>query len=176
MYIGSISPGDRAAMNREMQIIREVNIEAEGFYKNAVTLGDHAAYALGREHRSQMTGLENIADTALKTSDIFDYIKRQTARFPYWQKNFPDQDPPVTTVFGKRLNDYLEDNLAESQKKLCSDNRLKIANKTHNDRHLRQHVYLLLIRQFIHQMVVQYEYRVSFLDKQEGSKRVNAHS
>ena len=49
-------------MNPEMKIIREVNIQAENFYNEAVKLGDHAAYALKAQHRSQMTNLENIAD------------------------------------------------------------------------------------------------------------------
>ena len=70
----------------EMQVIREVNIQAEAMYENAVQLGDHAAYVLGKKHRSQMTSLESIAESALKTSDILDYVKKQTARFDYWRR------------------------------------------------------------------------------------------
>ena len=70
-------------MNPEMKIIREVSIQAEDFYDDAVKLGDHAAFALKATHRSQMTSLENIAESTFKTSDIFDYIKKQTSRFPY---------------------------------------------------------------------------------------------
>jgi hypothetical protein len=44
-------------MNREMQIILEVNIQAEKFYDQAIRLGEHAAFVLGRDRRSQMTGL-----------------------------------------------------------------------------------------------------------------------
>jgi hypothetical protein len=161
-------------MNEKMQIIREVNIEAENFYKDAVMLGDHAAYALRWTHRSQMTGLENIADTALKTSDIFDYIKRQTTRLPYWQKSFPKEGHP-NTGFGERLKDYLEKDLKERRNTLCNQ-RLGIGDTTYEDKLKRLQVYLMLIRQFIRQMVVQYEYRVSFLDNQEGNKSVNAHS
>ena len=72
--------------NKPGEDIREVNIQAEEFYKDAVDLGTHAAYTLKDNHRSQMTGLENIAESALKYSDIFDYIKRQTARYSYWQQ------------------------------------------------------------------------------------------
>ena len=67
-------------MNREMQIIREVNIQAEEFYQTAQDLGNHAAYALKAAHRSQMTGLESVAESSFKTSDILDYIKKQTTR------------------------------------------------------------------------------------------------
>ena len=69
-------------MNPEMKIIREVSIQAEDFYDDAVKLGDHAAFALKAAHRSQMTSLENIAESTFKTSDIFDYIKKQTSTFP----------------------------------------------------------------------------------------------
>lgn len=152
-------------MNKEMRIIREVNREAEEFYPQATELGDHAAYALQRVHRSQMTGLENIADTALKTADIFDYIKRQTARFSYWQKGFPGHGDQAAQAFGLRLNDTLS-NLTQRLNVLCQ--RLEVGNETDQDRYLRQRIYLLLIRQFIRQMVVQYEFRVTPLDRQGG--------
>ena len=148
-------------MNEEMKIIREVNIAAEQFYKDAIAIGDHAAYALGKTHRSQMTGLENIADTALKTSDILDYIKRQTTRFSYWQKSFPRPGESAAS-FGERLKEYIEGDLEKVRVQLCSERRLNFADKTYEDKTKRQHVYLLLIRQFIRQMVVQYEYRVTF--------------
>jgi hypothetical protein len=61
-------------MNSEMKIISEVNIQAEDFYDDAVALGDLAAVMLEENHRSQMTSLENIAESTLKTSDVFDYI------------------------------------------------------------------------------------------------------
>jgi hypothetical protein len=157
--------------HKKLQIIREVKIEAESFYGTATQLGDHAAYAVGT-HRSQMTGLENIADTALNTADIFDYIKRQTARLPYWHTGFREEK----TGFGERLKNYLENDLKSRLNTLC-DNRLNIGDKEYKDKLKRQQIYLMLIRQFIRQMVVQYEYRISFLDKkQEGNKSVNAHS
>src|SRR5438270_10701093 len=97
-------------MNPEMKIIREVHIQAENFYSDAVRLGDHAAYVLRAQHRSQMTNLENIAESAFKATDIFDYIKKQTARFSYWPQPFPD-DRHGKISFGERLTRYLQDNL-----------------------------------------------------------------
>ncbi len=152
--------------NRAMQIIREVNIQAENAYEDAVQLGDHAAYALKKNHRSQMTGLENIAESALKTSDIFDYIKRQTARFLYWRQSFPTHSD---LVFGERLKRYLEEELSKKRDTICSPNRLNIGNKTDEDKQLRRRVYLLLIRQFIRQMVVEYEYRVNIEGDRKGA-------
>src|SRR2546428_2762963 len=92
-----------------MKIIREVNIHAEAFYEEAKKLGDHAADAFGEKHRSQITGLENIAESAFKTSDILDYIKRQTARHDHWRKD----------NFGKKLIEKLETELANRQKAIC---------------------------------------------------------
>lgn len=161
-------------MNKQMQIIREVNIEAEEFYQQAIDLGRHAANVLTKGHRSQMTGLENIADTALKTADVFDYIKRQTARFPDWQQVDPKSEQP-DIAFGLRLITTLEA-LKSRRDNLCDAKRLDIGEKTPKDKHLRQYVYLLLIRQFIHQMVVHYEFYLNFPNGIEGSKRSNAHA
>lgn len=149
-------------MKQEMQIILEVSNQAEYFYKDAIDLGDHAAYALTVRHRSQMTGLENIAESALKASDVLDYVKRQTARFAYWRQDFPNGEAPKES-FGERLKAYLEDDLAKRRDTICRD-KLKIGDKTDKERQVRRRVYLLLIRQFLRHMVAQYEYRVSFSD------------
>ncbi|SRR5712692_3121339 len=155
-------------MNPEMKIIREVNIQAENFYDDAVKLGDHAANALKAAHRSQMTGLEGIAESALKTSDIFDYIKKQTARFSYWRQAFPEEKES-DQGFGERLKDYLEKDLADKLTIICDPKRLNIGNKTDTDKEERRRIHLLLIRQFIRQMVVEYEYRVSIGSKKRES-------
>ena len=145
-------------MNLEMRIIREVNIQAEDFYEDAVALGDHAAYALKAVHRAQVTGLENVAESAFKTSDVFDYIKKQIARFSYWRAAFPEyKDPNIG--FGERLKYYLEHPLAETMKRACSN--LDIGDASDEEKQRRRHVYLLLIRQFVRQMAAEYEYQVS---------------
>jgi hypothetical protein len=147
-------------MNKEMQIIREVNVQAENFYDDAVQLGDHAAYALTRAHRSQLTGLENIAESALKASDVLDYIKRQTARFLYWRQSFP-REKASQEAFGERLKNYLEGELKTKRNAICHPKVLNIGEETDEDKTLQRYIYLLLIRQFIRQMVAEYEYRVS---------------
>ena len=163
-------------MNREMQIILEVNREAEEFYEDATRLGDHAAYALTGRHRSQITGLENIADSALKASDVLDYIKRQTARFQYWRQNFSDRQPhggpgyPGSDLaFGERLKLYLEKALVVKRDEICGEKRLNIPGTTDEAKHLRRRIYLLLIRQFVHQMAAQYEYRVALANDKKGA-------
>ena len=166
-------------MKQEMKIILEVNSQAESFYADAIQIGDHAAYALRDErgkssHRSQLTGLENVAESALKTSDVLDYVKRQTARLSYWQQSFPASASAGGSdkSFGERLKDYIEDRLAGMRDSICED-KLKIGDKTDEDRHMRRRVHLLLIRQFVRQVVVQYEYRVSIASTKKGE---NAHA
>ncbi len=148
-------------MNLEMRIIREVNIEAEDFYEDAISLGDHAAFALGgsekSSRRSQVTNLESIAESAFKTSDVFDYLKKQIARFPHWRQPFPEH-PDATLGFGERLKRYLEQNLAERLKAMCA--RLE-EEHTIVDQQTRRRIHLLLIRQFLRQMAAEYEYQVS---------------
>src|SRR5258708_39444003 len=106
-------------MNDEMKLIREVNIQAENAYEHAVQMGDRAAHSFqllntpGKKnnHRSQMTNLENIAESAFKTSDIFNYIKRQTARQDYWRQALPGYPVPgrkdnTDVGFGEGLREY----------------------------------------------------------------------
>lgn len=170
-----MSNDDIMNKSRKMQVIREVNIEAEDFYEEAKQLGDHAAWALTGKRRSQMTGLENIADSAFKTSDVFDYIKRQTARVEQWKKIIPKNNnwSPVQTlyiedVFGVRLLKYLENDLRGRRESVCGADRLDVGNKARDDEpYLERYIYLLLIRQFVHQMVAQYEFRVGMSDEEE---------
>lgn len=151
-------------MNSEMKIIRAVNIEAEDFYEDAVRLGNHAAYALPVRHRSQMTGLENIAESTFKTSDVFDYIKKQTARSSQWKRADPKHKKDPNQGFGERLKEYLEKDLRRRLDTLC-EKQLEIGNTTDEEKQKRRHIHLLLMRQFIRQMVVQYEYQVSLGNK-----------
>jgi hypothetical protein len=153
-------------VNKEMQIIREVNAQAELFYGDAVNLGQHAAQALKAAHRSQLTGLENIAESAYKTTDILDYIKKQTARFAYWRQGFSQSEQP-DEGFGERLKNYLERELLKKRDSISK--RLINGDKTDEEKQERQRIYLLLMRQFIHQMVVEYEYRVSYDNRQKGA-------
>ena len=86
--------------HRELKIIIEVNEAAESFYLESVKLGEHAAQVITNKHRSQLTNLENVANSAFKSSDVFDYIKRQTARYNFWRQPHRSQSEQA---FGERL-------------------------------------------------------------------------
>src|SRR2546423_9208733 len=166
-------------MNREMKIIYEVSNQAEKFYEDAIDLGDHAAHVLKATRRSQMTSLENIAESTFKTSDVFDFIKKQTARFSYWRQAMPENqfssgNKKANQPFGLRLKDYLEQDLKITADELCDPSCLDIGNTTDKEKQERRHIHILLIRQFIRQMVAQYEFRVSAvgnLSSASSSKR-----
>lgn len=143
-------------MNREMQIILEVDNQAAIFYHDAERLGNHAATVLKRS-RAQLTGLETIAESTSKTSDVFDYIKKQTARNNSWRQTHGDSP---NEGFGARLKKYLETSLKNRADSLC-EGPLKIGGQSEEDLRKRRSIHLLLMRQFIRQMVVQYEFQVN---------------
>lgn len=149
-------------MNRTIKIIREVNDQAENFYRDAVGLGDHAADALGKARRAQMTSLENIAESALKRTDVFDFIKKQIARHDDWRKPFKD----TKQGFGERLQAFLEEKLPP--RITIIQNSLGTDDTVDKDQEHKE-IYLMLIRQFIRQVVVQYEYRAN-TDKNSSEK------
>ena len=152
-------------MNKRMELIIRVNKEAgkDDFYAASQRLGLLAAQSFrdeqGRErqnrHRAQMTGLENIAETTLKVTDVLDYIKKQTARQKGWQNKVGKQGER----FGESLKTYIESGLQPFVDSVCSNG--FINDSTLEDKLERQRVYLELIRQLIRQLVVQYEYQIS---------------
>jgi hypothetical protein len=153
-------------MNHEMKIIYEVSNQAEKYYQDAIDLGDHAAHVLKAVHRSQMTSLENIAESTFKTSDVFDFIKKQTARFSYWRQSMPENAPTpenkkASQPFGLRLKDFLEQDLKQAADDVYARSPLPAGSTTDKEMLERRRIHLLLIRQFIRQMVAQYEFRVS---------------
>lgn len=139
--------------NSRMRIVRSVALEADAFYDDAKKLGELAARSLGQNKRSQATGLESIANSSQKVSDVFDYVKLRTARQKEWQKD----------NLGKELITNLE-KLALKRDRICAD--LHIEGQTFEGRTIHQEVYILLIRAFVSQFAAQYEYAVSISEKQ----------
>lgn len=143
--------------NYQLKRIREISNQADVIYENAVKLGKHAFHAFGgrAEHRAQMTGLESIANSTYKVSDVYDYVKKQTARHDQWQKTDAKSGSPNES-FGLRLLNLLQGELAT--KAVAIAKRLEVSGTTDEDKQERRHLHLLLIREFIRQMVVEYEF------------------
>jgi hypothetical protein len=155
-------------MKKRIELIIRVNKEAgsDDFYQKSQELGKLAAQSFreeqGRErqqrHRAQMTGLENIAETTLKVTDVLDYIKKQTARQKGWQKKVGANGE----LFGELLIKEIESELKTFLSRVCNG---FIEGTTDEVKQERQEAYLLLVRQFIRQLVVRYEYEVSQVEE-----------
>lgn len=129
----------------EMKVIKEVSLKSDQFYNKAKELGEIAAKAIGSGHKAQMKNLENITLSSLKVSDVLDYIKKQVSRFDNWNSN----------NFGNRLKETIENSILQDRDEICSN--LDI-DKSSAD---AQHIYLTLIREFISQITVHYEYTLT---------------
>ena len=146
-------------MNQQMKILKEIAqvTDRDDFYNRTKELGEVASQAFGSRHRSQMTNLENIANSTLKVTDVLDYIKKQVARddrHQTWRKN----------KFGERLKDYIEQSLRSQRREICG----KLGSVEENSSE-GQRIYLSLIRAFVSQLVVHYEYQVTVGGKRDGS-------
>ncbi len=114
-------------MKNRIELIIRVNKQAgsEEFYKKSQELGLLAAQSFRGEqgherqqrHRAQLTGLENVAETTLKVTDVLDYIKKQTARQKGWQKEVGSHGER----FGESLKTYIESGLEPFVNKICLD-------------------------------------------------------
>ncbi|MBV9688663.1 MAG: hypothetical protein JO202_03025 [Ktedonobacteraceae bacterium] len=163
-------------MTKRMKLIIRVNEQAgsEEFYKKSQHLGLLAVQCFREEqerHRSQMTGLENIAETTLKVTDVLDYIKKQTAhqREKQGQREQQGWKKKVGAngeLFGQVLKEDIETGLDSFINKVCEN---FINSTTDEGKQERQEVHLLLIRQLIRQLVVRYEYEMSLIE--EKAKR-----
>lgn len=158
-------------MKKRIVLILRVNKEAgsDEFYSESQKLGILAAQSFREErieqqqrHRAQLTGLENIAETTLKVTDVLDYIKKQTARQRGWQKEVGENKER----FGESLKKQIESGLEPFVNNVCNG---FIDPTTPEGKQDRQQAYLELVRQFIRQLVVRYEYEMSKEDERVRS-------
>jgi len=129
-----------------LHILREVALRADSFQPQAEDLGSKAARALTDSKRAQITGLESMANSALKVTDVLDFIKLRSARQEEWR----------TGNWGALLLEFVRDNLREQRNQICAT--LKIdAPSPHS-----QEVHLMLIREFVRQLSAHYEYECKY--------------
>jgi len=134
---------------KRMQILLEVAFEADRFYGQIQTLGNKAAEALTGRKRSQLTNLQGIANSALKVSEVLDYIKTQTAR----DKKANRDHGWHRDDFGRTLLQFIEVTLAQTKTSIYQ----RINNLTDYD---QQEIHLLLIREAVRQLTAQYEFKL----------------
>ncbi len=133
-------------MTRELQLVRAVALEADGFYEKSGEFGTKASGSFPGKQRAQMKNLEYIANSALKVADVLDYVKKQIGKDdpkkPVWKKD----------DFGEKLLTHLETDVRKRAGTLT-------VNPPVTDRAESQRVQLQLVREFIRQMVAQYEFQ-----------------
>jgi hypothetical protein len=129
-----------------MEMLRQVALRADTFYGKAEQLGKRAAGALGSGKRAQISGLQATANSALKTTDVFDYIKLRTARQKEWQQG----------RWGIDLLTYLSGKLREERKAICDTLGVTMESPEGLE------VHLMLIQEFVGQLAAQYEYACTF--------------
>ena len=137
-------------MNQGMKIIKEVAqvVDRDDFYARAKTFGETASRAFDDRQRSQMTNLENIANSTLKVTDVLDFIKKQFAKSKPnagWRKE----------DFGNALIKYIEQSLRKRREEICNG-----LEGVREDSYEGQRIYLNLIREFVRQLVIHYEYLI----------------
>lgn len=130
----------------ELRLLRAVAIQADALQEQTEAIGTVAAQAMGSvtAGRSQMSGLEAIANSTIKLSDVLDYVKVRTARQRGWQ----------TEEFGFRLVDFLLTEVKSRAQNIASRETLSDED--------RQRVTLLLAQATIRQIVAHYEFARAF--------------
>lgn len=130
--------------SNKLKLVREISIKADSpeFRENSKMLGEKASKIFSE--KAQIKKLENTANFALKVTDIYNYIKRQTGKDTKG-KNWRSQE------FGSGLLKSLEELENNDGKDICKN--LDISSPAE-----KMQVNLLLAREFIRQLVVHYEY------------------
>ena len=140
-------------MNQQMKNLKEIAqiADSKDFQTKVQELGEVASNVFRPGQRNQLTNLNNIANSSLKVTDVINYIKKQVARADRnetWRKN----------NFGTQLKKYIEQNLRERQKRVKG---------VKEDSAEGQRFYLYLVREFLRQLVIHYEYRLTVGDESD---------
>ncbi|RMG90057.1 MAG: hypothetical protein D6706_20285, partial [Chloroflexi bacterium] len=101
------------------------------------------------KHRSQITKLENIANNAMKITDVINYLKKQTGKAKAnesWKAENLGNRLIEVVGFGGMLE--------RKSQTICTSLGL-------TDPADKQHIHLLLIREFVRQLAAHYEWEVS---------------
>jgi hypothetical protein len=140
-------------MKREVLFVQQVAIQADNFYGEGERFGGWAAEALGSRQRAQVTGLEGIANSSLKVSDVLDYLKKQTAKDKpgiRWRHLSQERKE-----LGTELIAFIRDQLRQKRDAVCQAvTRLTGQEPSEEE---KQQAHIALIRELIRQVAAQYE-------------------
>lgn len=125
-----------------IRVLRAVALHADQYQAPAEAMGRKAAAGLTRAKRAQITGLEAMANSALKVTDVLDYVKLRTARQKEWRAE----------NWGGDLLRYLDKDLRKDRGIICTQLGLQENGIDGLETHL------MLIREFVRQVSAQYEF------------------
>lgn len=148
-------------MNRQLQLVRAVALVADAIYDVSTEFGARMARQIsGERGLSQIKGLEAIANSALRASDVLDYVKRQTARHNEWFDDGLGVDLLAYLTDGASVERYQLDNLYKKRDAIDYRLRHDLAGQgTGLDATERQQVTIMLYRQFVHQIAAHYQFQ-----------------
>lgn len=134
----------------EVAIRKRVSAASDSYYEDAKVLGEAAWHAFEEKSRSQVAGLETIANSATRVADILDFIKRQTGRAKRDQKWRYGK-------FGENLLEKLDQRLRKDAQAIFENVQRDItSHQLHEDDQRRIHI--LLCREFIRHLSAHYLY------------------
>ncbi len=141
---------DTQQMALRMKIHKEVALQLDALYTEAEKFGKTASQSFGKERgKAQLRNLQNIANSTLKVSDVLDYIKRQTARMREWKNDH----------FGADLLRFMTNEITHRRDAIVSllSDEFSILDE-HQGAFRQQEISLHLIRGFVKQIVIQFEW------------------
>lgn len=136
----------------EITIRRAIATKSDAYYSDTQALGEIASLAF-EKNKSQMRNLESIANSAVRVSDILDYVKRQTGRSrPSKQWRWQD--------LGHNLLKMLDETTREHAQTIVDSVRVGVKEHRLEDDDLRR-VHILLCRELIRHLSIHYLYRAT---------------
>jgi len=140
-------------MSLQMKIHREVELQIDSMYEKSEEFGELAVKVFEEVRgKSQLRNLENIVNSTLKVSDVLDYIKRQTARLNEWKKD----------NFGTKMLDYIQKDIADMKETVFKNLSYEFGHlKGHQGDFKKQEIAMQLIRGFIKQLVIHFEWALT---------------
>jgi len=136
-------------MNRRLRMERAVALRAAALYETALTFGKRMARQFDDNRgRAQVKGLERLAARASVPAEVLTYVAEQTRRHRAWSDHDLGTDLLAVLTDGGSDGRYAADSLYNQ--------RDGIGDPLDLDETERRQVTLLLYREFLRQVTVQY--------------------
>lgn len=148
-----------ATHQAEIAIRRRISAFSDAYYHDSKKLGEIAWQAFQGNSNSQLRGLENIANSTIRSSDILDYIKIQTGR-----------SRPTTKwrhkAFGETLIEKMENQLPSDAQVVLDFVKGEVKDHQLVEDDLRR-IHIILCRELIKHTIANYLYSIGITPTSE---------